>query len=120
MKNVLVVDDSSMVRNFHMNILKKAGFKVEGAEDGVDALEKSLQSHYDLIICDINMPTMDGITFIERYRMQTEDDTPIIILTTQEEEINRQKGYESGASLFLAKPVKPESLLLHIKLLMGE
>lgn len=120
MKSVLVVDDSTVVRNFHMNILKKSGFKTDGAENGVDALEKSLRDNFDLIICDINMPTMDGITFIERYREQVEEDTPIIILTTQEEEINRQKAYASGASLFLAKPVKPDSLLLHIKLLLGE
>jgi two-component system, chemotaxis family, chemotaxis protein CheY len=120
MKNVLIVDDSPVARNFHINILKKAGFIAEGAGDGVEALEKSLKNKYDLIVCDINMPAMDGLTFIERYRTQTNEPTPIIILTTQETEVNRSKGYESGASLFLVKPIKPQSLILHIKLLLGE
>jgi len=120
MKTVLVVDDSPVVRSFHINILKSHGFGAEGAGDGVEALEMALRRRYDLILCDINMPTMDGLTFIEHYREQHAGGTPIIILTTQEEESNRYKGYASGANLYLVKPVQPKSLILHMKLLMGE
>jgi two-component system chemotaxis response regulator CheY len=118
MKKILVVDDSPVVRSFHMNILKTSGYKAEGAVDGVDALEKSLSRRYDLILCDINMPNMDGLTYIRKYREEKEG-TPIIILTTQEEAIHRRKGFEAGANLYIVKPVKPRSLLLHIQLLLG-
>lgn len=120
MKKVLVVDDSPVVRSFHMNILKIEGFMAEGAADGIEALEKVLNHRYDLILCDINMPNMDGLTFIKEYREQETDGPPVIILTTQEEEIHRQKGYASGANLYLVKPVAPNKLILHIKLLMGD
>lgn len=119
MKKVLVVDDSPVVRSFHMNILKIEGFMADGASDGIEALEKVLNHRYDLILCDINMPNMDGLTFIKEYREQEPDGPPVIILTTQEEEIHRQKGYASGANLYLVKPVAPNKLILHIKLLMG-
>ncbi|QTA77945.1 Signal transduction response regulator, receiver domain-containing protein [Desulfonema limicola] len=118
MKKVLVVDDSPVVRSFHINILKTSGFIADDAIDGMDALEKSLKEDYDLILCDINMPKMDGLTFIQRYR-EMEKETPVIILTTQEQEIQRNKGYAAGANLFIVKPVKPADLILHIKLLMG-
>ncbi len=120
MKTILVVDDSPVVRSFHINILKSSGFQAEGAGDGAEALEKSLTRNYDLILCDINMPTMDGLTFIRHYRGQNTRETPIIILTTQEEEVHRQKGYASGANLYLVKPVQPQNLILHMKLLMGD
>lgn len=120
MKKVLVVDDSPVVRSFHINILKMSGFSADGACDGVDALEQSLVRTYDMILCDINMPNMDGLTFIRHYRESGQTDTPIIILSTQEEEIHRQKGYEAGANLYLVKPVKPNNLILHMTLLMGD
>jgi len=119
MKKILVVDDSPVVRNFHTNILKVSGFNADGACDGAEALEKSLAYPYDLILCDINMPIMDGITFIRRFREQNEK-SPIIILTTQEEEIHRKKGYEAGANLYFVKPIRPKSLIMHIKILVGE
>lgn len=119
MKKILIVDDSPVVRSFHINILKTAGYRTEGAADGVEALEKSLETPYDLILCDINMPNMDGLTFIQKYR-EAEEKTPIIILTTQEEAVHRRKGYEAGANLYIVKPVKPRNLVLHIGLLLGE
>lgn len=115
---VLVIDDSDMVRHFHSNILKSSGFDAEGAIDGMDALEKAYANNYSLMLCDLNMPRMDGITFIQEYR-KTGKETPIIIITTQEELENRQKGYESGANLYITKPVKPDDLILNIKMLLG-
>jgi two-component system chemotaxis response regulator CheY len=117
MKKILVVDDSPVVRNFHMNILKKEGFSVESAEDGVMALEKSLVSEYDLILCDINMPNMDGLTFVKKFR-EHEKETPVIIISTQEEEHQKIKGFTSGANLYIVKPVSPQKLIDHIKLLL--
>ena len=117
MKRILVVDDSPVVRSFHTNILKMSGFKADGACDGIDALEKALTTPYHLILCDINMPNMDGITFIRQFREQDEH-APIIILTTQEDEVHKEKGYKAGANLYLVKPVKPKKLILHIQLLL--
>jgi len=119
MKKVLVVDDSPVVRNFHMSVLKKEGFFVDGASDGAEALEKALTEHFDLILCDINMANMDGLTFIQKYR-EEEKETPIIIISTQEDEFNKQKGFESGANFYLTKPVKPEKLILNISMLLND
>lgn len=119
MRKILVVDDSPVVRSFHINILKTSGYKAEGVADGAEALEKSLSTRYDLILCDINMPRMDGLTFIRKYR-EEKGQAPVIILTTQEEAVHRQKGFEAGADLYIVKPVKPQSLLQHIQLFLGD
>ncbi len=119
MKKILVVDDSPVARSFHINILKTSGYQAEGAADGIEALEKSLSKSFDLILCDINMPNMDGLTFIEKYRNE-ERETPVIVISTQEESIHKQKGYDSGANLYLVKPVIPEDLVMHIRMLIGE
>lgn len=119
MKKILVVDDSPVARSFHINILKTSGYMADGAGDGIEALEKSLSKHFDLILCDVNMPNMDGLTFIEKYR-QEERETPVIVISTQEESIHKEKGYDAGANLYLVKPVKPADLVMHIKMLIGE
>ncbi len=118
MKKVLVVDDSRFVRNFHANLLKAAGFKADGAIDGVEALEKALAEKYDLILSDINMPNMDGIVFTEKYRRE-DSETPIVIISTQAEAANKEKAIAAGANLYIVKPVKPNALVLHIKMLLG-
>lgn len=100
-----------------MNVLKAEGFATEGAADGVEAMEKALTRDYDLILCDINMPNMDGLTFLRRFREEKE--TPVIIITTQEEAVHRLKGFEAGADLFIVKPVKPAVLAHHINMLIG-
>ncbi|MCB1141308.1 MAG: response regulator [Leptospiraceae bacterium] len=117
MKKILIVDDSPVVRNFHMNILRKEGYAVEDAEDGVIALEKSLVNEYDLILCDINMPNMDGLTYVKKFR-ELEKETPVIIISTQEEQHQKIKGFNSGANLYIVKPVSPQKLINHIRLLL--
>ena len=119
MKKVLIVDDSAVVRNFHGSILKSAGFSVETAIDGADALEKSFRNNYDVILTDLNMPNMDGLTFVRKYREENKD-TPIIIISTQEEALHKIKGYEVGANLYIVKPVKPKTLIKHIKMICGD
>lgn len=119
MKHVLVVDDSRFVRNFHTNLLKAAGLKADGAIDGVDALEKSMGKKYDLILTDINMPNMDGIVFTETFRREDKN-TPIIVISTQAEQANKDKAIQAGANIYIVKPVKPNNLVLHIKMLIGD
>jgi len=117
-ERILIADDSPIVRSFHSNILKSAGFRVDTAIDGSEALEKVLSNDYSLILCDINMPNMDGITFLKRYREEGKE-TPVIVITTQEEAIHKKRCYDAGANLYLVKPIKPSSLVLHIKILLG-
>ncbi len=119
MKTILVVDDSPVVRQYHISILKKEGFNVEEADDGVVALEKSLVQDFDLILCDINMSNMDGITFVRKFREQ-EKETPVIFISTQEEQHQKVKGFNAGANLYIVKPVSPTKLIEHVKLLLGE
>ncbi len=114
---VLIVDDSEMVRNFHSYILKDAGFDVQTAADGAQAIEMFLQSPFDLIVTDINMPQMDGLTFIKRVR-GVDQNIPIIIISTEDEAEDKQQGYDAGANVYLVKPTRPSVLIESIKLLI--
>jgi len=119
MKKILIVDDSSFVRTYHKSILKTANYLSEVASNGAEALEKSLLTDYDLILCDINMTVMDGITFIQKYRKAGKE-TPIIIVTTLEEAHQKEAGFQAGANVYVLKPVEPELLLENIRMLLGE
>ena len=110
MKKILIVDDSSFVRTYHTSILKTGNYLSETASNGAEALEKSLLTDYDLILCDINMMVMDGITFIQKLR-KTGNETPIIIVTSLEESRQKAIGFNAGANVYVVKPVVPELLL---------
>ncbi|MDQ7832351.1 MULTISPECIES: response regulator [Desulfolutivibrio] len=120
-KHILIVDDSKTVRNLVAFIMKKEGFKVTAAEDGLDGLEKLYsEQKIDLIISDINMPRMDGITFIKTVREQDAyRDIPIVVLSTEGQENDIQKGLSIGANLYLVKPAQPEMMVKNIKMLLG-
>ena len=120
-KPILIVDDSKTVRNLVAFILKAEGFKVTTAEDGLDGLEKlyAMES-VDLIMSDINMPRMDGFTFIAQVREQDiYKDIPIIILSTEGEDRDIQKGIQLGANLYMVKPAQPDKMVRNIKMLLG-
>lgn len=120
-KNVLIVDDSKTVRNLVAFILKAEGIKVTTAEDGLDGLEKLYSmAEVDLILTDINMPRMDGFSFIIAVREQDAyKDIPIIILSTEGGEEDIQKGIRLGANLYMVKPAQPEKMVRNIKMLLG-
>lgn len=118
---VLIADDSEMIRNFHSYILKSAGYDVLTAVDGADALEKiyGCSEQPVMVITDINMPNMDGYTLIERLREVPEyEDMPIIIVSTEEELKDKEKGFEAGANIYIVKPTDPEILLENIRMLL--
>lgn len=120
-KHILIVDDSKTVRNLVAFIMKKEGFKVTAAEDGLDGLEKLYsEPKIDLIVSDINMPRMDGITFIKTVREQEAyRDIPIVVLSTEGEEKDIQVGLSIGANLYMVKPAQPETMVKNIKMLLG-
>jgi len=118
-KIILLADDSEMVRNFHSYIIKNAGFKIISAIDGADALEKLLMNHVDLVVTDINMPNMDGYELVRRIRaMEGYEDLPIIIISTESEAVDKQKGYDAGANVYIIKPTPPDQLIESINLLI--
>lgn len=120
-KHILIVDDSKTVRNLVAFIMKKEGFKVTMAEDGLDGLEKLYSSeHIDLIISDINMPRMDGFTFIKTVREQEAyRDLPIVVLSTEGQEKDIQQGIQLGANMYMVKPAQPDKMVKNVLMLLG-
>lgn len=116
-QTILVVDDSPTVVKFVSFSLKNSGFDVLTACDGMDAIEKlsNLPSQVDLIITDLNMPNLDGYGLIGTLRQNPQHrETPIIILTSEEAQDDRDKGLKVGASSYLVKPFKSSLLLTEV------
>ena len=120
-KHILIVDDSKTVRNLVAFIMKKEGFTITTAEDGLDGLEKLYAAeHVDLIISDINMPRMDGFTFIKTVREQDAyRDLPIVVLSTEGQEHDIQQGLSLGANLYMVKPAQPDKMVKNVRMLLG-
>ena len=120
-RHILIVDDSKTVRNLVAFIMKKEGFRVTMAEDGLDGLEKLYSADsVDLIISDVNMPRMDGFTFIKNVREQEAyRDVPIVVLSTEGQEADIKRGISLGANLYMVKPAQPELMVKNIRMLIG-
>jgi len=109
---ILSVDDSSTMRQMITFTLKGAGFDVLEAGDGLEALEVAKGKKLSLVITDVNMPRMDGITLVQRLRTLPEFKfTPILVLTTESDASMKQKGKDAGATGWIVKPFSPEKLL---------
>lgn len=121
MKQVLIVDDAATVRMYHRSILETAGYAVDEAVNGVEALERALGKPYDLYLVDVNMPKLDGYAFIRELRGYAEiAQAPAVMISTEAKASDQAKAYEAGANLYLIKPIRPEILLGHVRLLLGE
>jgi len=109
---ILYVDDSSVIRDMVESALLEIGFiNIDGAEDGVEALELCAQEEYDFIITDINMPNMDGIELIIRLRDKLDYlITPIMVLSTEWSKEMKQKGKDAGATSWIVKPFNTKLL----------
>lgn len=111
-KTILIVDDSSSLRQVVSITLKGAGYSVIEACDGRDALTKLNGQKIHLIISDVNMPNMDGITFVtEAKKLPAYKFTPIIMLTTESGEAKKQAGQAAGARAWVVKPFQPAQML---------
>lgn len=119
MKQILIVDDAATVRMFHRNILEQAGYTVDEAVNGIEALEKALAKDFDLYIVDVNMPKLDGYGFLKEIRSQDIRQAPAIVVSTEADDKDRELAYICGANDYLIKPTQPDALLLHIQLLIG-
>jgi len=118
---VLVVDDSSLVRLYYRSALEKAGFEVEQAINGIEAMEKVLSESFDLVIVDVNMPRMDGITFLRSLRSGAADvaTLPVLMISTESESQDVADARAAGANFYLVKPVAEAELVRHACVLTG-
>jgi two-component system chemotaxis response regulator CheY len=112
-KNILVVDDSSSLRSLVKMSLTRAGYAVIEASDGKDGLvQLNKVDKVHLIVSDVNMPNMDGITFVTQVKQHAKHKfTPVIMLTTEDEGAKMQQAKQAGARAWLMKPFNPPELL---------
>jgi two-component system, chemotaxis family, chemotaxis protein CheY len=111
-KKILVVDDSESIRMLVSTILENAGFEVERAVDGSDALHVLDSNSFHLIITDLNMPIMDGISLIEKVRVTPHHNrVPIIMLTTESHTFFKDHARTAGATGWVVKPFVADKLL---------
>jgi two-component system chemotaxis response regulator CheY len=119
-KRVLIIDDAATVRMYHRGILQSAGYTVEEAWNGIEAMEKSLDAPFDLYVVDINMPKLDGFGFLRELRQQDIPQSPAIMISTEAATRDEAAAYRAGANSYLIKPVRPVQLLSHTRLMLGE
>lgn len=111
-KTVLIVDDSASLRQLVSMTLVGAGFQVLEAQDGQDGLERLDGRKVHLIISDVNMPRMDGLTFLrELKKLANYKFTPVIMLTTEAGDDKKKEGQEAGARAWMVKPFNPTQML---------
>jgi two-component system chemotaxis response regulator CheY len=111
-KTIMIIDDSVSLRQVVGIALTGAGYEVVEACDGKDALAKLNGRKYHLMICDVNMPNLDGIGFLKAMReLAAYKFTPVIMLTTEAGEEKKREGQLAGARAWVVKPFKPEQLL---------
>lgn len=111
-KTIMIVDDSASLRQVVGIALRGAGYNVLEGCDGKDALTKLGGQKVHLIISDVNMPNMDGISFVrELKQMPAYKFTPVIMLTTESQEAKKREGQAAGAKAWVVKPFRPEQML---------
>ncbi len=121
MAKLLIVDDSTMLRDMLNYALNEGGYTdVVEAVDGVDGLAKAKADVFDLIITDVNMPNMDGLTLIQELRkLSTYSKKPILVLTTERSDEMKARGKEAGATGWIVKPFVPEQLLKAVNIVLS-
>ena len=118
-KTILIVDDSASIRQVVSMSLKGAGYEVITADDGKDALAKLTGQKIHLIISDVNMPNMDGITMVKEIKkLPAYKFTPIIMLTTEGAEDKKEQGKAAGAKAWIVKPFQPAQMLQAVSMLV--
>jgi len=118
-KTVMVVDDSASLRQVVGIALRGAGYEVIEGCDGKDALSKLTGQKVHLVISDVNMPNMDGITFVKNLKqIPAYKFTPVIMLTTESQEGKKQEGQAAGAKAWVVKPFLPTQMLAAVSKLV--
>ncbi len=115
-KKILIVDDSASIRQIVSLTLKGSGYEVLEAQDGQNAIDLLASGEkVNLIVCDVNMPQIDGITFLKKLKsepsLESVKYTPVVMLTTESQEAKKQEGKQAGAKAWIVKPFQPDQLL---------
>lgn len=119
--SILTVDDSASIRLTTRVALSNAGYQITEAVDGMDGIAKLDAGQFDLIVTDLNMPNMDGLTMIRELRkMPAHMGVPVIFLTTESDNDMKQQAKAAGATGWLTKPFDPESLVKIVRKVLGK
>ncbi len=123
--HILIVDDAATVRLYHRKLLSDAGWQLDEAANGVEALEKVLQRHtappFDLYVVDVNMPKMDGYSFLRQLRLlSTVPQAPVLMVSTESQLHDCVAAQRAGANGYIVKPARPAELVLTAALLLGD
>jgi two-component system chemotaxis response regulator CheY len=125
MSRILVVDDAATVRMYHRKILGDAGWQIDEAINGIEALEKvcsqAVEQPFDLFVVDVNMPKMDGYTFVrELRRLNGVPQVPVMMVSTESQFQDASAAQDAGSNCYLVKPARPQELVLTAALLLGD
>ena len=119
--SVLIVDDEPVTQDLLRLMLEPAGFRVTEAEDGLEALQKVQESKPDIMILDVMMPNMDGITVCKKIRSNAETaDLPIVMLSGKTHLNAVEEGLQAGANRYLAKPMSRAELIQNLREVLAE
>jgi len=120
-KTVLIIDDANLVRLYYRSTLEAAGFRVEEALNGLEALEKLPSMGADLLIVDINMPQMDGLSFLKALRQAPASiaSIPALVTSTESQESDVASARTAGANYYSVKPVAAPKLVQLAAMLSG-
>ena len=118
---ILVVEDSPTMRQMiHMALRRVPGLQIDEAADGVEGLRKVKENSYDLVVTDINMPMMDGLKLVSLIRQDERyQDTPIMVITTESGEADRNRAFALGANSYVTKPIQAPAVAKKVKELLG-
>ncbi len=115
-QTILIVEDDPQIRRVTEIAIQSAGFETDVAGDGAEGLAKAKSGRFDLIVLDIGLPELDGLSLCKTLR--TTDNTPVIFLTARQDEVDRILGLELGGDDYLGKPFSPRELVARIKTIL--
>ena len=119
-KKILTVDDSASIRQMVSMTLSAAGYEVGEATDGMEGFQKATTTPLHCIVTDLNMPVLNGLEFIRKFRAHpSSKGIPILLLTTETDEALKKQAKEAGAIGWIVKPFKPDQLLATIRKVAG-
>lgn len=113
---ILIIEDEKNISEIVAKYLEKEGYTTIIANDGIEGLALFRDSHPDLVISDVMMPTIDGFEVLREIRLIS--DVPVIMLTAKQEEVDRLKGFENGADDYVTKPFSPKELVRRVMVML--
>jgi two-component system, chemotaxis family, chemotaxis protein CheY len=120
-KRILIVDDAALIRTYYRAALEVQGFEIEEALNGLEGLEKVLSDSFDLVIVDVNMPRMDGITFLRALRAKElpTSSVPVLVTSTESGPQDMAAARSAGANYYLVKPIRQDMLAEYAAIFCG-